>query len=79
MIGYPDGTAAQEFQKDDAVLRQRLRWRGEFRWSRLSQRSRDAYFAALSSFMPNHHAVIWDKLASNEVQPRNISTEIDMM
>jgi hypothetical protein len=79
MIGYPDGIAAQEFQKTDAELRQRLGWRGEFRWSKLSQRSRDTYFASLSAVMPVHHAVIWDKLASNEVQSPKLPPEIGMI
>lgn len=79
IIGYPDGIAAQEFQKGDAELRQRLGWRGEFRWSKLSQRSRDTYFASLSGIMPVHHAVIWDKVAANEAQSQNMPTEIAMM
>lgn len=79
MIGYADGIAAQEFQKADAELRQRLGWRGEFRWSKLSQRSRDTYFASLSGVMPVHHAVIWEKLESHNVQPQKITAEIGMM
>lgn len=79
MIGYADGIAAQEFQKADAELRQRLGWRSEFRWSKLSQRSRDTYFASLSGVMPAHHVVIWDKLASNQAASPAMSAEIGMM
>ncbi len=79
MIGYADGIAAQEFQKADAELRQRLGWRSEFRWSKLSQRSRDTYFASLSGVMPAHHVVIWDKLASNQAASPEMSAEIGMM
>lgn len=79
MIGYPQGLEAQKFQMEDTELRRRLGWRGEFRWSKLSQRSRDTYFASLSGVMPAHHAVIWDKLASNQAESPKMSPEIGMM
>lgn len=79
MTGYPDGPSAQSFQRADAELRRRLGWRGEFRWSKLSQRSRDLYFASLANEIPAHHAVIWAKPNPGQTGSRSIPTEIDMM
>ena len=79
MIGYPDRHSAQNFQKSDAELRERLGWRGEFRWSKLSQRSRDTYFEALIKFMPTHHAIIWDKTSIQGARTYGEGMEIAMM
>jgi hypothetical protein len=79
MIGYPNGLKAQKFQRADAELRQRLSWRGEFRWSKLSQRSRDAYFDSLSGVIPPHHAVIWDKRTAAEAKATGRTQEIELM
>ena len=64
LVGYPDGGSAANFQAADAQLRKRLGWRDEFRWSKLSQRSRDAYLHGLFDNLPQHHAIIWDKEAT---------------
>ena len=79
MVGYPDGESAEAFQLADGELRAKLGWRGEFRWSKLSQRSRDAYFEGLIKILPPHHAVVWDKeeFILGPVDPGSV--EIDMM
>jgi hypothetical protein len=79
MIAYADGLQAQEFHRSDAELRLRLGWRGEFRWSKLSQRSRDAYWDSLLNAIPSHHAVIWDKSTAPEAQFPGANPEIEMM
>jgi len=79
LVGYPDGTSAELFQTAEAELRLSLGWRGEFRWSKLSQRSRDNYFAHLADCLPQHHALIWDKAAPAPVTFQPDSIEVDMM
>ena len=58
LVGYPDGGSAEKFQAADAQLRKRLTWKGEFRWSKLSQRTRDNYFEGLVDNLPQHHAIV---------------------
>jgi hypothetical protein len=53
--------------------------RGEFRWSKRSQRSRDAYFESLAQILPRHHAVVWDKEALRSVDSSPGLVEIGMM
>ena len=59
LVGYPDGGSAANFQAADAQLRKRLGWRDEFRWSKLSQWSRDNYFEGLVDNLPQHHAIVF--------------------
>ncbi len=61
LVMYLDGKSAQRFHAADAELRRRLGWRREFRWSKMSQRSRNTYFESLEEVFPVHHAVVWDK------------------
>jgi hypothetical protein len=79
LVGYPDGGSAEKFQAADAQLRKRLTWKGEFRWSKLSQRTRDHYFDGLVDNLPRHHAIVWDKetITPQAIQPD--SAAIDMM
>ncbi len=79
LVGYPDGVAAENFQAADAQLRRRLGWKGEFHWSKLSQRSRDNYFEGLVDNLPQHHAVVWDKTIRHAYSFQCDSVEIDMM
>lgn len=79
LVGYPDGGSAEKFQAADAQLRQRLGWRDEFRWSKLSQRSRDAYLDGLFDNLPQHRAIIWDKMTVSPNSFQRDSVETDMM
>ena len=79
LVGYPDGGSAEKFQAADTQLRQRLGWRDEFRWSKLSQRSRDTYLDGLFDSLPQHRAIIWDKMTLHPNSFRRDSVEIDMM
>ena len=79
LVGYPDGRSAEEFQAADAQLRKRLGWKGEFRWSKLSQRSRDQYFDGLVDNLPQHRAIVWDKAIQRPNSSQRVSLEIDMM
>ena len=79
LVGYPDGGSAEKFQAADTQLRQRLGWRDEFRWSKLSQRSRDAYLDGLFDSLPQHRAIIWDKMTVSPNSFQRDSVEIDMM
>ena len=72
LVGYPDGGSAENFQAADAQLRKRLGWRDEFRWSKLSQRSRDAYLEGLFHNLPQHHAIIWDK---KTIMPQTLQSD----
>ncbi len=79
LVGHPDGASAEKFQAADTQLRQRLGWRDEFRWSKLSQRSRDTYLDGLFDSLPQHRAIIWDKMTLHPNSFRRDSVEIDMM
>ena len=79
LVGYPDGGSAANFQAADAQLRKRLGWRDEFRWSKLSQRSRDAYLDGLFDNLPQHHAIIWDKKTTIPQAFQSDSVAIEMM
>ena len=79
LVGYPDGGSAANFQVADAQLRKRLGWRDEFRWSKLSQRSRNAYLQGLFDNLPQHHAIIWDKETTMPQAFQPDSAAIDMM
>jgi len=79
LVGYPDGGSAEDFQAADAQLRKRLGWRDEFRWSKLSQRSRDNYFEGLADKLPQHHAIVWDKTSIMSQVFQSDSAAIDMM
>ena len=79
LVGYPDGGAAANFQAADTQLRKRLGWRDEFRWSKLSQRSRYAYLDGLFDSLPQHRAIIWDKMTVSPNSFQRDSVEIDMM
>ena len=79
LVGYPDGGSAENFQAADAQLRKRLGWRDEFRWSKLSQRSRDAYLDGLFDNLPQHHAIIWDKKTVTPQTFQSDSVAIGMM
>ena len=79
LVGYPDGGSAEKFQAADAQLRQRLGWSDEFRWSKLSQRSRDAYLDGLFDNLPQHRAIIWDKMTVSPNSFQRDSVETDMM
>lgn len=79
LVGYPDGASAESFQAADAQLRRRLGWKGEFRWSKLSQCSRDNYFEGLVDNLPQHHAIVWDKKTIMPQAFQSDSAAIDMM
>jgi hypothetical protein len=79
MVRFPNKEAVQRFHVVDADLRQRLGWSGEFHWSKIGQRSRDLYFTQLAKFIPDHHAVVWDK-SSRKVGPAEADAiVVDMM
>lgn len=79
LVGYPDGGSAENFQAADTQLRRRLGWKGEFRWSKLSQSSRDAYLDGLFDSLPQHRAIIWDKEITMPQAFQSDSAAIDMM
>jgi hypothetical protein len=79
LVGYPDGGSAEKFQAADTQLRKRLGWRDEFRWSKLSQRSRDAYLDGLFDSLPQHRAIVWDKKTTMPPAFQTDSAAIDMM
>jgi hypothetical protein len=79
LVGYPDGGSAANFQAADAQLRKRLGWKGEFRWSKLSQWSRDNYFEGLVDNLPQHHAIVWDKKTIMPQAFQSDSAAIEMM
>jgi len=79
LVGYPDGGSAEKFQAADTQLRKRLGWRDEFRWSQLSQRSRDAYLDGLFDSLPQHRAIVWDEKTTLPLAFQPDSVAIDMM
>ena len=79
LVGYPDGGSAANFQSADAQLRKRLSWKGEFRWSKISQWARDKYFEGLVDSLPQHHAIVWDKKRFMPQSFQSDSVAIDMM
>lgn len=79
LVMYVDGKAAQRFQAADADLRFRLGWRREFRWSKMSQRSRNIYFESLKEVFPIHHAVVWDKSRALTASVPGRSIGLEMM
>jgi len=79
LVMYVDGKAAQRFHAADADLRFRLGWRREFRWSKMSQRSRNIYFESLKEVFPIHHAVVWDKSRALPASVPGCSIGLEMM
>ncbi len=79
LVMYADGKSAQRFHAADADLRLRLGWRHEFRWSKMSQRSRNIYFESLKEVFPVHHAVVWDKSRALPASVSGPSIGLEMM